>query len=60
MIVGQNAAAEDGARRCIIFGAGGVGAEVSAKNQWVIPTGGSYFFVPSLSALSDVALTADA
>jgi hypothetical protein len=29
-------------------------AEVRAASQWVIPTGGGYFFVPSTSALRDV------
>jgi hypothetical protein len=28
--------------------------EVSAAGQFVIPTGGGYFFVPSLSALREV------
>jgi hypothetical protein len=27
---------------------------VSAANQWVIPTGGGYFFAPSIGALRDV------
>jgi len=54
MIVGQNAAAEHDVRQCTIFGGGLQQAQVSAANQWVIPTGGGYFFVPSISALRDV------
>jgi Dyp-type peroxidase family len=54
MIVGQNAAAERGIRQCTIFGAGLQQEQLSAANQWVIPTGGGYFFVPSISALRDV------
>jgi len=54
MIVGQNAAAGGGVRRCTIFGSGLQQEEVSAAGQFVIPTGGGYFFVPSLSALREV------
>jgi len=51
MIIGQNAAAQNGIRRCSVFGAGFAQAEVAADKQWVIPTGGGYFFLPSVSAL---------
>jgi Dyp-type peroxidase family len=54
MIVGQNAAAADGTRRCILFGSGLTQAQVEAADQFVIPTGGGYFFVPSISALTTV------
>jgi hypothetical protein len=54
MVIAQNAAARDGVRRCTIFGSGLQQAEVRAASQWVIPTGGGYFFVPSISALRDV------
>jgi Dyp-type peroxidase family len=54
MIVGQNAAAEGGVRRCTIFGSGLQQEEVRAAGQSVIPTGGGYFFVPSVSALREV------
>jgi Dyp-type peroxidase family len=54
MIIGQNAVARDRIRRCTIFGSGLEQAEVRAAGQWVIPTGGGYFFVPSVSALRDV------
>jgi hypothetical protein len=54
MIVGQNAPTRDGVRRCTLFGAGLAQVEVTAGSQWVIPTGGGYFFVPSLSAVRDI------
>jgi Dyp-type peroxidase family len=54
MLIGQNAAAEDGIRRCTVFGSGLQREEVSSDRQWVVPTGGGYFFVPSLSALREV------
>ena len=54
MIVGQNAPTEDGIRRCGLFGGGLAQAQVAASAQWVIPTGGGYFFIPSISALAGV------
>ena len=48
------AAATGGIRRCTIFGSGLEQAEMRAAGQWVIPTGGGYFFVPAISALRDV------
>jgi deferrochelatase/peroxidase EfeB len=54
MLVGQNAAAPGGVRRCTLFGAQLQGERISAEQQWVVPTGGGYFFVPSLAALRDV------
>ncbi len=54
MIVGQNAPAENGIRRCSLFGVGLAQAQITAPAQWVIPTGGGYFFVPSISTLSSV------
>ena len=53
-IIGQNSAVPDGIRKCVIFGKGAAQAEVMAPSQFVIPTGGGYFFVPSLSAIRDV------
>jgi Dyp-type peroxidase family len=54
MLIGQNAPVPDGIRRCAIFGSGLQQSEVSTDRQWVIPTGGGYFFVPSIAALRDV------
>jgi Dyp-type peroxidase family len=54
MIVGQNTPAADGLRRCILFGSGLTQAQVESAGQFVIPTGGGYFFVPSISALTTV------
>ena len=54
MLVGQNAPAPGGVRRCTLFGAQLQQEHVAADRQWVIPTGGGYFFVPSMSALRDV------
>jgi Dyp-type peroxidase family len=54
MIVGQNGATPDGIRRCTLFGAGLAQAEVRAKVQFVIPTGGAYLFVASISALRTI------
>jgi Dyp-type peroxidase family len=55
LFVGQNDAPGEGrVRRCVIFGAGLQQAAVATDAQWIIPTGGGYFFVPSISALSSV------
>jgi Dyp-type peroxidase family len=54
MIVGQNAAAADGVRRCILFGKGLQQAQVESAGQFVTASGGGYFFVPSISTLANV------
>jgi hypothetical protein len=54
LIVGQNAATDDGVRRCTLFGDGLGQAQVRAGKQFVIPTGGAYLFVPSISTLRQV------
>ena len=54
MLIGQNAAAADGIRRCLLFGSRRQQSRIDADRQWVIPTGGGYFFMPSISALVDV------
>lgn len=59
ILVGQNGAAgEKRERRCVLFGSGIQQANLATNAQWIVPTGGGYFFVPSLSALRDV-LSAD-
>lgn len=55
ILVGQNdAAGEHRERRCVLFGSGLQQATVTTNAQWIVPTGGGYFFVPSLSALREV------
>lgn len=55
LLVGQNASAgENRIRRCVIFGSGAEQAEIETAAQWIIPSGGGYFFVPSISAVRDV------
>ena len=55
MLVGQNDAPDENReRRCVIFGAEGQQAEIRTSKQWIIPTGGGYFFVPSMSTLRNI------
>ena len=54
MVVGQNAVAVDGIRRCSIFGSGMEQVVVEGAGQFVTPSGGGYFFVPSLQAIEMV------
>ena len=55
MLIGQNGQEGEGrVRRCTLFGKGLEHAEMETDKEWVIPTGGGYFFVPSVSALRDV------
>jgi Dyp-type peroxidase family len=55
MVIGQNG--EPGAQRertCTLFGDAAQAGTVTALADAVIPTGGGYFFSPSISALRDV------
>jgi Dyp-type peroxidase family len=55
ILTGQNdAPGEKRVRRCVLFGSNARQAEIRIDAQWIIPTGGGYFFVPSISALRDV------
>lgn len=55
VFIGQNnAPGEDRVRRCVVFGSGVQQASVATAAQWVVPTGGGYFFLPSLTALRSV------
>lgn len=56
LLVGQNDAADENrVRRSVIFGAQGAEAEIETNAQWIVPTGGGYFFVPSISCLRNIA-----
>jgi Dyp-type peroxidase family len=55
LLVGQNdTPGEARLRRCVLFGKDLEQANVETIAQWIIPTGGGYFFVPSHRALSEV------
>jgi Dyp-type peroxidase family len=59
LIIGQNGAAPD-RKRTFVLNVAGPGGTVEAKTvetteEWVIPTGGGYFFAPSISALERLA-----
>jgi Dyp-type peroxidase family len=55
LLVGQNDAPGDSrVRRCAIFGSEMQQAAVATDAQWIVPTGGGYFFVPSITAMVDV------
>lgn len=50
-ILGQNSSAPDRSRQFQVPQAEGTAANISVTGEWVIPTGGGYFFAPSISAL---------
>ena len=55
LLIGQNNPPGQGrVRRCTLLGSGLQPEEFSTDREWVIPTGGGYFFVPSISAVRDV------
>jgi len=55
ILVGQNDTDGEGrVRKCIIFGSGVQQSTIQTDAQWIIPTGGGYFFVPSIGALREV------
>jgi len=56
MIVGQNTAPTGNRARFCLIGASSqkISTDVDGVREWVIPTGGGYFFTPSKSAVMDV------
>ncbi len=55
MVVGENGQPGQGrVRSCTLLGTGGTSAQVSTQKEFVIPTGGGYFFSPSISAIREV------
>jgi Dyp-type peroxidase family len=55
MLVGHNSSS--GGRQCLLRRIRGneiLEARVTVNERWIVPTGGGYFFCPSLSALRDV------
>jgi deferrochelatase/peroxidase EfeB len=55
LLVGQNDTdGEQRVRKCVIFGSGVQQSTIATNAEWVVPTGGGYFFVPSIGALRKV------
>jgi len=55
MLVGQNDTPGEGRmRRCVLFGERAQQALLEIDAQWIMPTGGEYFFLPSLTSLRKV------
>ena len=53
-ILGQAQAADGSRQRIFNVRLGGNDHSLSAPEDWVIPTGGGYFFAPAISAIRDL------
>lgn len=53
-ILGQSQAADGSRSRTFKVRIGGVDHTLTAPDDWVVPTGGGYFFAPSIYAISNV------
>lgn len=55
VLVGQNGVVGAGRARDVVVNAQGAPShDIHIVDEWVIPTGGGYFFAPSISAMRDV------
>ena len=53
-IIGQLQSVDGSRKRSFNVRVAGRDHRLTATHRWIIPTGGGYFFVPSLSAIRDV------
>lgn len=53
-IIGQNTASLNRSRKITLIAGTGESIDIELPIEWVIPTGGGYFFAPSISAIKTV------